>query len=222
LHIVSIEDPIEYVHHNQMSVITQREVGTDTRSFQEALRRVLRQDPDAIIIGEARDAETMRTALTAAETGHLVFTTLHTVTARETINRVLEMFPHEEQNQVRHTLAGILRAVVCQRMAPRDDTDGKTVVQEILFRSGRIEDAIVDPEKGTMIDEIIAESKDGYGMQTFNQAFCDLVGAGKLSVETAMRMSNNPQDLRQMLHRETGTDPLADPETPAGSRIQLD
>lgn len=206
-HVVTIEDPIEYVHENRTALITQREVGTDTVAYAAALKSVLRQDPDVIVIGEVRDKEVMKIALAASETGHLVFMTLHAVSARECLARILEMFQHEEHNQVRHALAGVLRAIVCQRILPRADGEGRTVVQEIMFQTGRVSDAVSDAEKTPYLDEIIAESAQAYGMQTFNQALAMKVAAGDLTSEVALRISSNQQDLRLMLQQVLGHDP---------------
>ncbi len=207
-HILTIEDPIEYVHPRRSSIITQREVGQDTQGFHAALRSAMRQDPDVIVIGEARDAETMRTALAAAETGHLVFTTLHTVSAAETLARIFEMFPVDQHAQLRGMLAGVLRAVVCQRILP-DAHGGRAVVQEIMFQSGRVSDAIADPDKAGGLEDIIAESASHHQMQTFNQALCAMVASGRLAAETAVQASSRPQDLRLLLQRSMGHDPLA-------------
>lgn len=221
LHIVTIEDPIEYVYVNDNAIITQREVGTDTKSFDEALRRVLRQDPDAIVIGEARDRETMRTALAAAETGHLVYTTLHTVNVRETVGRILELFPFDQQDQVRHVLSGVLRGIVVQRMLPKKG-GGRVVAQEILFATNRVIEAIRDPAKTAELDAIMAEGRRHHGMQTLNQSLVDLVSDGKIEIETALLHSQAPQDLRLLLHKALGVDPLKLTSSPRRApKIQL-
>lgn len=220
-HVVTIEDPIEYVYEEGgAAMISQREVGTDTSSFQDALRAVLRQDPDVIVIGESRDKITMSTALRAAETGHLVFTTLHTLNVVETISRILEMFPADEHTQIRHALAGVLRAIVVQRMLPRADGQGRVVVQEVLFNTARVAHAIVDPEKTAQLDEIIADGRAHYGMQTFNQGLLDLVRAQLITPEVALETSQSPQDLRVQMTAALGRDPLMD-ERGSGLEIGL-
>jgi twitching motility protein PilT len=207
-HIVTIEDPVEYIYKERgVSIITQREVGTDTRTFAQALRRVLRQDPDVIVIGESRDAETMSAALSAAETGHLVFTTLHAVNVKETISRVLEMFPAEQHNHIRHLLAGVLRGVIAQRLLPT--TDGKRVaLQELMVGTNRVAEAIADPEKTGELDEIMYNG-ELHGMQTFNQALLKLVVAERITPEIALANSQAKQNLRLLLQNAFGRDPLA-------------
>ncbi len=199
-HIVTIEDPIEFLHADKRSMINQREVGSDTHSFARALRRVLRQDPDVILIGEIRDEETVRTALSAAETGHLVLSTLHTVDAGETINRVIDFFPLHQHKQVRSMLAGTLRGVISQRLVP--STDGRRVAAlEVLRTTGRIRDAIVDPDQTVRLKEIISEGAY-YGMQTFDQALFAHVGAGRVTREAALAVASSPQDFKLLLAAE--------------------
>jgi twitching motility protein PilT len=198
--IVTIEDPIEFLHADNRSIINQREVGSDTHSFARALRRVLRQDPDIILIGEIRDEETVRTALSAAETGHLVLSTLHTVDAAETINRVIDFFPLHQHNQVRSMLAGTLRGVISQRLLP--STDGRRVAAlEVLRTTGRIRDAIVDPDQTARLKEIISEGAY-YGMQTFDQALFAHVSAGHVTREAALAVASSPQDFKLLLAAE--------------------
>ena len=182
--IVTIEDPIEYLHRDQQSVIHQREVGFDTASFAKALRRVLRQDPDVILIGEMRDEETVATALSAAETGHLVLSTLHTIDAVETINRIVDFFPPHQHQQVRAMLAGALRGVISQRLVPTIDGKGRVPACEVLTMTGRVRDMIVDANETGKLGEVIAEGSY-YGMQTFDQSLLqplprgqDLAGGG--------------------------------------------
>jgi twitching motility protein PilT len=199
-HIVTIEDPIEFLHHDKRSIINQREVGSDTRSFHRALRRVLRQDPDIILIGEIRDEETVRTALSAAETGHLVLSTLHTVDAGETINRLIDFFPPHQHTQVRSTLAGTLRGVICQRLVP--STDGLRVpALEIMRLTGRVRDAIVDQEQTMRLKDIISEGAF-YGMQTFDQSLFAHVSAGRVTREDAFAVASSPQDFKLLLAAE--------------------
>jgi twitching motility protein PilT len=195
-HIVTIEDPIEVLFRDDVASINQREVGNDTESFLSALRAALRQDPDVILIGEMRDTETVRAALQAAETGHLVLSTLHTVNATETVNRVVDFFPPYQQGQIRLTLAGALKGIVCQRLVPTIDA-GLLPCHEILVNTGRVSERIADPDKTAEIHEVIAEG-DYYGMLTFDQSLLQLVRSGSVSVEAALAASTNPHDF--LLH----------------------
>jgi twitching motility protein PilT len=197
-HIVTIEDPIEYLHRDQQSVINQREVGMDTGSFSRAMRRVLRQDPDVILIGEMRDQETVRTALSAAETGHLVLSTVHTLDAAESVNRIVDFFPLHEQGQARAMLAGTLKAVVSQRLVPTVEHDSRVAVCEILRITGRARDMIMDPEQTGRLREVIAEGAY-YGMQTFDQALLHHVKAGRVSMEDAHRVATSPHDFKLLV-----------------------
>jgi twitching motility protein PilT len=215
-HIVTVEDPIEFLHSDKRSVINQREIGSDTGSFGRALRRVLRQDPDIILIGEMRDEETVKTALSAAETGHLVLSTLHTADAAETINRVIDFFPPHQHRQVRAMLSASLRGVISQRLVP--STDGRRVAAlEILRTTGRVRDAIMNPEETQHLPSIIAEGVF-YGMQTFDQALFAHVQGGRVSRENALAAASSPQDFKLLLAAEgrMGTS-MADvsPATPA-------
>jgi twitching motility protein PilT len=197
-HIVTIEDPIEYLHRDDKSIINQREVGTDTASYTRALRRVLRQDPDIILIGEIRDAESAQIALSAAETGHLVLSTLHTVDATETVNRLIDLFPEREQNQVRIMLAGTLKGIVGQRLIRTKDEAGRTPVCEVMVTTGRIQDFITDPEQTAQIQQAIAEG-EFYGMQTFDQALLKLIEEDRIDYKEAIRVSSRPQDFKLMV-----------------------
>ena len=179
-HIITLEDPIEYLHSDKRSIINQREVGSDTRSFARAMRRVLRQDPDVILIGEMRDEETVRTALSAAETGHLVLSTLHTLDATETINRIIDFFPPHLQQQGRVMLASTLRGAVSQRLVPTVDGQGRVAASEVMIVTGRVEDLILNPDETGKISQVIAEG-DYYGMQTFDQSLLTQVEAGRVS-----------------------------------------
>jgi twitching motility protein PilT len=199
-HIVTIEDPIEFLHSDKRSVINQREVGSDTASFGRALRRVLRQDPDIILIGEMRDEETVRTALSAAETGHLVLSTLHTADAAETVNRVIDFFAPHEHRQVRAMLAATLRGVISQRLVPAIG-GGRVAALEILRTTGRVRDAIVDPNQTGHLAQIIAEGTY-YGMQTFDQALFGHVRGGNITREEALAMASSPQDFKLLLAAE--------------------
>ncbi len=195
--IVTIEDPIEFVHQDQRSMIGQREVGVDTVSFKDALRRVLRQDPDVILIGEMRDEETVQTAMSAAETGHLVLSTIHTLDAAETINRMLEFFPPNHHQQVRAMLAGTLRGVISQRLVPAAD-GGRVPVCEILRMTGRVHDKIIKPNETSDLTEVIADGAYD-GMQTFDQALYNHVVAGRVTLEDAMRVASSPHDFKLLL-----------------------
>ncbi len=197
-HIVTLEDPIEYLHSDKLSIINQREVGSDTRGFAEAMRRVLRQDPDVILIGEMRDEETVRTALSAAETGHLVLSTVHTLDATETINRIIDFFPPHLQHQARVMLAATLRGAISQRLVPRADSEGRVAVSEVMVVTGRVQDLILNPEETGKITEVIAEG-DFYGMQTFDQALLGYVMDGAVSEEIAMQTASSPHDFKLML-----------------------
>jgi twitching motility protein PilT len=200
-HIVTLEDPIEYLHRDKLSIINQREVGHDTESFARAMRRVLRQDPDAILIGEMRDEETVRTALSAAETGHLVMSTLHTLDATETINRIIDFFPPHLQQQARVMLASTLRGVVGQRLVPNATGDGRVAVCEVLVVTGRVQDLILNPEETGKITEVISEG-EYYGMQTFDQGLLKHVMAGNISEEVALETASSPHDFKLMLEAQ--------------------
>jgi twitching motility protein PilT len=200
-HVVTMEDPIEYLHHDKLSIVNQREIGTDTESFSRAMRRVLRQDPDVILVGEMRDEETVRTALSAAETGHLVMSTLHTLDASETINRIIDFFPPHLQQQGRVMLASTLKGCISQRLVPRADREGRIAVSEVMVVTGRIQDLILNPEETGRITEVISEG-DFYGMQTFDQALLGYVTRGMISVEIAMETASSPHDFKLMLAAE--------------------
>ncbi|RUM48885.1 MAG: type IV pili twitching motility protein PilT [Hydrogenothermus sp.] len=193
--IITIEDPIEYVFRDKNSYIVQREIGLDTMSFSTALRAALREDPDVILVGEMRDLETIETAIRAAETGHLVFSTLHTQNAKETINRIIDMFPLEAQNQIRILLAATLRAVISQRLVPRKDGKGVVAAVELLINTGAIYDAILDPDKFETINDLMEKGRNQYGMQTFDQALLDLYNKGLITKEDALAASESPADL---------------------------
>jgi len=199
-HIVTIEDPIEFVHQDKRSVINQREVGMDTASFKRALRRVLRQDPDVILVGEMRDEETVQTALSAAETGHLVLSTIHTVDATESINRMLDFFPPHQHSQARSMIAGTVKGVISQRLIPGAD-GGRVAVCEVLRMTGRVRDMIVDPSQTGKLVEVIS-SGGYYGMQTFDQALFGHVKAGRVTFEDAMRVASSPHDFKLLMQAE--------------------
>jgi twitching motility protein PilT len=199
-HIVTIEDPIEFVHRDLRSVVSQREVGVDTASFKRALRRVLRQDPDVILIGEMRDEETVQTAISAAETGHLVLSTIHTVDAPESVNRMLDFFPPHQHGQVRSMLAGTLRGVISQRLVPAA-SGGRIAACEVLRMTGRVRDMILDPEQTGALTTVIAEG-GYYGMQTFDQALYAHVVAERVSVQDALMVASSPHDFKLLLDAE--------------------
>ncbi|MBA3327208.1 MAG: type IV pilus twitching motility protein PilT [Solirubrobacterales bacterium] len=196
-HVVTIEDPIEFLHPDKKCIINQREVGQDTTSFKRALRRVLRQDPDVILVGEMRDEETVHTALSAAETGHLVLSTVHTVDAAETVNRIIDFFPPHMHQQVRAMLAGTLKGVVSQRLV-RSTDGGRIATCEVLRMTGRVRDMIMDPEQTGRLTEVISEGAY-YGMQTFDQALFDHVKSGRVDLEIALRAATSPHDFKLLL-----------------------
>jgi twitching motility protein PilT len=199
-HIVTIEDPIEFLHSDKRSAINQREVGMDTASFKRALRRVLRQDPDVILIGEMRDEETVQTALSAAETGHLVLSTIHTVDATESINRLLDFFPPHQHQQARSMIAGTVKGVISQRLVPGAD-GGRVAVCEILRTTGRVRDMITDSTQTGKLIEVIT-SGGYYGMQTFDQALFGHVKAGRVTFEDAMRVASSPHDFKLLMQAD--------------------
>jgi twitching motility protein PilT len=193
-HVITIEDPIEFLHRDKKALVNQREVGMDTGSFGEALRSALRQDPDIILVGEMRDFETISTAIHAAETGHLVLSTLHTLDASETINRIISAFPPYQQEQVRRQVATVLRGVVSQRLIPRADGQGRVPAVEIMLSTATIRECIADPEKTRRVHDIIAMGGSQYGMQTFDQSLMELYKRGLVTYEEALRWCSNPDD----------------------------
>jgi len=222
-HIVTIEDPVEFLHRDKNSILNQREVGEDTASFARALRRVLRQDPDVILVGEMRDEETVRTALSAAETGHLVLSTIHTVDAAESVNRIIDFFPQSEQRQARAMLAGTLKAVISQRLVPTPDGNGRVATCEILRMTGRVRDMITNPEETGKLPEVISEGAY-YGMQTFDQALLYHVQQGRVAMEDALKAATHPHDFKLLVSsdglRSTSVESVletAGEEQPAGA-----
>lgn len=193
-HIITLEDPIEFLHRDDKSSITQREVGTDTESFATGLRAALREDPDVILVGEMRDPETIDIALKAAETGHLVLSTLHTENAVKTISRVIAVFPPDEQEAVRFRLSETLVAVVSQRLLPRKSGTGRVAACEVMVATSTIRDLIRDPYRTPEIADLIAEGREQYGSQTFDQHLADLVAAEVVEYEVAKAAANNPSD----------------------------
>ena len=205
-HIVTIEDPVEVMHVDELSMVSQREVGTDTRTFAAAVRAALRQDPDVVVVGEMRDRETVSAALVAAETGHLVLSTLHTTDATETITRIVELFAPEEQRQARLVLAGVLRGIVCQRLVASAEGDGRVAVLEVLVANGRVQDWVISPSRRSEVQDILA-SGGHYGMQTFDQALLALHEEGAIDARTALAAATSPSDVRVALERRHGPPP---------------
>ena len=195
-HVITIEDPIEYLHRDLQCIINQREIGVDTRSFAYALRSALRQDPDVILVGEMRDMETIETAMHAAETGHLVFSTLHTLDATETINRIISVFPPHQQKQIRLQLASVLKAAIAQRLIPRKDSTGRCPGVEVLIATPFIKDCIVDKDKTHLIAGAIAQGTSQYGMQTFDQSIFSLFQNELISCDEALRWATNVDEFK--------------------------
>ena len=217
-HIMTVEDPIEYLHRDNRSLINQREIGVDTSSFSQALRSALRQDPDVILVGEMRDFETIETALLAAETGHLVFSTLHTLDATETINRIISVFPPHQQKQVRIQLASVLKAVISQRLIPKSDNKGRAPAVEVLISTAFIRDCVMDKEKTHLIHGAIAQGTSQYGMQTFDQSIFHLFQQGLISYEEALRWATNVDEFKlKMAGVTTTADAARDEMAQAGS-----
>jgi twitching motility protein PilT len=193
-HIMTIEDPIEYLHRDKKSIINQREIGSDTESFSKALRQALRQDPDIILVGEMRDFETIQTSLVAAETGHLVLSTLHTIDSTETVNRIIAVFPPYQHKQVRMQLASVLRGIISMRLMPKADGKGRVPAVEVLIATATIKDCILDPDKTKSIPDVIEQGALHYGMQTFDQSLFNLYKTGLITYDEALRRATNPDD----------------------------
>jgi twitching motility protein PilT len=208
-HIITIEDPIEFLHRDKMGFVNQREVDVDTPSFASALRASLRQDPDVILVGEMRDLETIATALHAAETGHMVFSTLHTLDAVETINRIIAVFPPPEQKQIRTQLAATVRAVVSQRLVRRADSEGRVPAVEVMIATAYVRECILLPEKTRMIREAIAAGTSQYGMQTFDQSLWDLCQQNLITYETALENASNADDFKLRAQGISSTSDIA-------------
>jgi twitching motility protein PilT len=204
-HIMTIEDPIEFLVRDKRSIVNQREVGVDTMSFGQALKSALRQDPDVILVGEMRDLETIETALTAAETGHLVMSTLHTLDATETINRIISAFPPYQQKQVRLQLGSVLRGVVSQRLVPRADGRGRVPATEVLLATARVRELIEDKDRTKEIPDALAQGHVSYGMQTFDQSLMSLLKGGLITYEEALRQATNPDDFALRVSGISGT-----------------
>jgi twitching motility protein PilT len=195
-HIITIEDPIEYLHRDKKSVVNQREVGQDTENFSKALRASLREDPDVILVGEMRDMETIETALMAAETGHMVLSTLHTLDAPETINRIISIFPPHQQKQIRIQLSSVLKAVISMRLIPRADDKGRVPAVEILINTSYIQECITDPEKTKLIKDAISDGVSQYAMQTFDQSLYYLYQKGLITYDEALKWTSNPDEFK--------------------------
>jgi twitching motility protein PilT len=211
-HIMTVEDPIEFLHRDKKAIVNQREIEVDTKSFSQALRSALRQDPDVILVGEMRDYETIETALTAAETGHLVLSTLHTMDATETINRIISVFPPHQQKQIRLQLAAVLKAVVSLRLLPRADGLGRVPAAEVLISTGYIRDCIENKEKTKLIKDAIAAGTSQYGMQTFDQSLFALYKNGLITLDEALRRASNPDEFRLKLQGIQSTSDMAKEE----------
>jgi len=205
VHAMTIEDPIEFLIRDKRSIINQREVGVDTLSFPQALKSALRQDPDVILVGEMRDLETIETALLAAETGHLVMSTLHTLDATETINRIIAVFPPYQQKQIRMQLGAVLRAVISQRLMPRSDGRGRVAALEILIATSRVRELIEDKDRTKEVPDTISQGHISYGMQTFDQALMGLLKQNLITYEEALRQCTNPDDFALRVSGVSGT-----------------
>ncbi|MCM2359057.1 MAG: type IV pilus twitching motility protein PilT [Geobacteraceae bacterium] len=207
--VITIEDPVEYLHRDKKSIISQREVGFDTLSFASALKGALRQDPDVIMVGEMRDLETIETALTASETGHLVLSTLHTLDAAETVNRIISVFPPYHQRQVRMQLSGVIKGVISQRLVPKADGKGRVPAVEIMLGTARIRECIDDKDKTKQIPEAIAQGVVSYGMQSFDQSLMQLYSRKLITYEEALRQCSNPDDFALKISGISSTSDLS-------------
>ncbi len=218
-HILTIEDPIEYLHRDNLSIVNQREVEADCKTFSSALRAALRQDPDVILVGEMRDLETIETALHAAETGHLVFSTLHTLDATETINRVISVFPPHHQKQVRLQLAAVLKGIISQRLVPRADGHGRVPAVEVMVMTETVRDCIEDRDKTKMLKDVIASGTAQYGMQTFDQSLYFLLRQGLITEEEALLRATNVGEFRLRLEGVMATADMAKTNMERGMSI---
>ena len=205
MNIVTIEDPIEFIYQNRKSIIAQREVGSDTRTFHEALRHILRQDPNVILIGEIRDSETMSVALKAADSGHLVLSTLHTIDAPQTINRIISFFPLSEQHHIRLLLATTLQAVISMRLLPRADGQGRIPAVEVMVATTTVRDYLLDPDKARLLPDLIEEGTSQYGMQSFDQSLLQLYQRKLITMDTARKFSTRPADFELKVDGIVGT-----------------
>jgi twitching motility protein PilT len=214
-HIMTIEDPIEFLHRDKKSIVNQREVEVDTKGFSVALRSALRQDPDVILVGEMRDYETIETALTAAETGHLVLSTLHTLDATETVNRIIAVFPPHQQKQIRLQLGAVLKSVISLRLMPRADGLGRVPAAEVLIRTAYVRECIENKEKTKLIKEAIAAGTSQYGMQTFDQSLYQLYKSGLITLEEALKRATNPNEFKLKIQGIQSTADIAREEMDA-------
>jgi len=221
-HIITIEDPIEYLHMDKKSIVNQREIGSDTESFSKALRQALRQDPDVILVGEMRDFETIQTALVAAETGHLVLSTLHTIDATETINRIISVFPPYQHKQVRMQLASVLKGIISMRLMPRADGKGRVPAVEVLVATTTIKDCILDPDKTRLIPDVLAQGIMYYGMQTFDHSLFSLFKSGLITYEEAIRGATNPDDFALKVKGIQSTSDLTFEEPAEKDKMKID
>jgi len=221
-HIMTVEDPIEFLHRDKKSIINQREVDVDTKGFSPALRSALRQDPDVILVGEMRDYETIETALTAAETGHLVFSTLHTLDATETVNRIIAVFPPHQQKQIRLQLGAVLKAAISLRLMPRADGLGRVPAAEILIRTNYVRECIENKEKTKYIKDAIQQGTSQYGMQTFDQSLYSLYKSGLITLEEALKRSTNPNEFKLRIQGIQSTSDMAREEMDAALETPSD
>jgi twitching motility protein PilT len=221
-HIMTVEDPIEFLHRDKKSLVNQREVDVDTKGFSVALRSALRQDPDVILVGEMRDYETIETALTASETGHLVFSTLHTLDATETINRIIAVFPPHQQKQIRLQLGAVLKAVISLRLMPRADGLGRVPAAEILIRTNYVRECIENKEKTKYIKDAIQQGTSQYGMQTFDQSLYSLYKSGLITLEEALKRSTNPNEFKLRIQGIQSTSDVAREEMDAALETPSD
>ena len=221
-HVMTIEDPIEFLHRDKKSIVNQREVDVDTKGFSLALRSALRQDPDVILVGEMRDYETIETALTAAETGHLVFSTLHTLDATETINRIIAVFPPHQQKQIRLQLGAVLKAAVSLRLMPRADGLGRVPAAEILIRTNYVRECIENKEKTKYIKDAIQQGTSQYGMQTFDQSLYSLYKSGLITLEEALKRATNPNEFKLKIQGIQSTSDMSREEMDSALEVPTD
>jgi twitching motility protein PilT len=221
-HVMTVEDPIEFLHRDKKSIVNQREVDVDTKGFSLALRSALRQDPDVILVGEMRDYETIETALTAAETGHLVFSTLHTLDATETINRIIAVFPPHQQKQIRLQLGAVLKSVISLRLMPRADGLGRVPAAEILIRTNYVRECIENKEKTKYIKDAIQQGTSQYGMQTFDQSLYALYKSGLITLEEALKRATNPNEFKLKIQGIQSTADVAREEMDAALEVPSD
>src|SRR6478672_7521539 len=221
-HIMTIEDPIEYLHRDKKSIVNQRELDVDTRAFSIALRSALRQDPDVILVGEMRDYETIETALTASETGHLVFSTLHTLDATETINRIIAVFPPHQQKQIRLQLGAVLKSVISLRLMPRADGLGRVPAAEVLIRTAYVRECIENKEKTKLIKDAIQQGTSQYGMQTFDQSLYSLYKSGLITLEEALKRATNPNEFKLKIQGIQSTSDMSREEMDSALEVPTD